>query len=92
MNKMIAVVAACALLAGCGKPITVDGKHYPTYGLFNQNSDKSERMCYELSVGNVVWSIILIETIIAPFYFVGFSLFNPVGPRNAKGECGIDAT
>ena len=34
-------------------------------------------------VGNVVWSVLLVETVIAPIYFLGFSLFEPVGP---KGE------
>lgn len=91
MKKLIAVVAACSLLAACGRPIDYNGKHYPTHGVFNEDTAKSKDMCYEVSVGNVVWSVILIETIVFPIYFIGWSLWNPVGPKGANGECGIDA-
>jgi hypothetical protein len=33
---------------------------------------------YKTVVGNVIWGIILVETIIAPIYFFGFSLYEPV--------------
>jgi hypothetical protein len=83
------------MLSACGQPQLLappglPGKVYPTYGLFNQDQSRSDRVCYAISVGNVVWSIILIETIVAPIYFLGFSLFNPVGVNNGQG-CGIDA-
>ena len=94
-KKLISIAVAAAItLAGCGSPAvitTVDGKakEYPTYGWFNWNTSMSEKVCYDVSVGNVVWSIILIETVIAPVYFIGFSLFNPIGPK-IDGKCGID--
>lgn len=92
MKKSIAAVAALSLmLAGCGRPIQHEGKEYPTYGFLNEDSSRSKNMCYEVSIGNVFWSVILVETIVAPVYFIGFSLFNPVGPKGADGECGIDA-
>ena len=90
MKRIIAAVLIATMLSACGSPITHQGKHYPTYGLFNENSSKSANMCYEISVGNVVWSIILVETIVFPIYFIGFSLFNPIGPKGPNG-CGIDA-
>lgn len=90
MKKIIASVLIATMLTACGAPINHAGKHYPTYGLFNQDTDKSDKMCYEVSVGNVVWGILLFETIVAPVYFVGWSLWNPVGPKGEKG-CGIDA-
>ena len=95
MKKIIAAVAAATvLLSGCGRPalFTVDGntKYYPTYGFFNESSDRSKNVCYEVSIGNVIWSIILIETIVAPIYFIGFSLFNPVDVKTGQG-CGIDS-
>jgi len=94
MKKLITVaLAATVLLSGCGQPknLTVNGitKEYPTYGLFNQPTQSSKNVCYEVSVGNVVWSILLIETIIAPVYFVGFSLYNPVNVKTDK-DCGIE--
>lgn len=95
MKKLIAaVLASTLLLSACGQPqsLNVNGntKHYPTYGFFNESTDRSKNVCYEVSVGNIVWSIILIETIIAPIYFIGFSLFNPVSVKTDKG-CGIDS-
>lgn len=89
MKKLIAGLLITTLLVGCGRPIVVDNKEYPTYGLFNENTEKSKNMCYEVSVGNVVWSILGIETIIMPIYFIGFSLFNPIG-KKINGNCGID--
>jgi hypothetical protein len=96
MKKIIASALILSMLAGCGQPLTINGpnntsKTYPTYGLFNADENKSKLMCYETSIGNVVWSIILIETIIAPIYFIGFDIENPVGYKNAAGNCGIDA-
>lgn len=92
MKKSIAILAAAALmLASCGQPLTYQGKEYPTHGLLNEDSSKSNNMCYELSVGNLILSIVLVETIVAPVYFLGFSLFNPVGPKDPVKGCGIDA-
>lgn len=76
---MFVIVAfLAATLSGCGDSKVVKGKDIPTYGLFNQ-SDKYEGVEYRVIIGNVVWGILLCETIIAPIYFFGFSLFEPVG-------------
>lgn len=92
MKKILAVaVAASLLLSACGRPITHEGKEYPTYGLLSSDTEKSDKMCYKLSIGNLIWSIILVETIVAPIYFIGFSLFNPIGPKDPAKGCGIDA-
>jgi hypothetical protein len=88
--KKLFTIMLCLALAACGHPKTIDGRHYPTYGLLNQNTQRSDAVCYKLSTGNTVWSVILIETIVVPIYFVGFDLFNPVGPK-INGKCGIDA-
>lgn len=90
MKKIIASLLIATLLSACGHPMDYNGKHYPTVGLFN-DENKSKNMCYEVSAGNVVWSILLVETIVAPIYFVGFSIMNPVGPKGENGQCGIDA-
>ena len=91
-KRLFAVLIAVSLvLGGCGQPLTMSTKTYPTYGLFNESTDKSKDVCYKISVGNVVWSIILVETIIAPIYFVGFSLYNPVRmKKSASDDCSID--
>ncbi len=65
---------------------------YPTYGLFNESTDKSRNVCYKISIGNVVWSILLFETVIAPIYFIGFSLYNPVRMKNdGNDQCSYDS-
>ena len=67
MKKTIALLLAVSIvLCGCGKPMETDKKEYPTYGLFSESMQKSKDVCYDISVGNVMWSIILMATIIAP--------------------------
>lgn len=48
-----------------------------TYGLITRDK-KVDGVHYEVSTGNVVWSILLAESIVAPVYFLGFSLYEPV--------------
>jgi hypothetical protein len=90
MKKLFALILIVSLLTACGKPMSITTpagtKEYPTYGLFNESTDKSKNVCYKISIGNVVWSIVLIETIVMPVYFVGFSLYNPIGPK-VNGTC-----
>lgn len=64
-------------MSGCGKPKTIEGTYYPTKGLITMN-EKDPNIQYEISVGNVIWSVILCETIVAPVYFLGFSMFDPI--------------
>lgn len=63
------------------------GVEYDTYGLLNQDDKKNPDIHYEVIWGNVIWGFVLAETIIAPIYFFGFSLFEPVGPKMpVKGQ------
>jgi hypothetical protein len=71
------------LTMGCADSLTVaaEGEKARTLesvGLFNTRNKASD-VCYDIVVGNVVWSILLIETLVAPIYFVGFSIMEPVG-------------
>jgi hypothetical protein len=68
-------------IASCGSPKVINGKHYDTYGLINKDDIRNPNIRYEVSYGNVFWSIVLVETIIAPIYFFGFSLYNPIEPK-----------
>lgn len=93
MKKLVVsvLIAASLLLSACGRPAMIDGKNYPTYGLVNADTQKSADVCYELSVGNVVWSLLLVETVVMPIYFIGFDIYNPIGKKGVTGKCGIDA-
>jgi hypothetical protein len=85
MKKLVAtfvLVAFALLAAGCGQPKTIDGVTYDTYGFINADTKKNPKIRYEVSTGNVIWSILLGAGLIAPVYFIGFSLYNPIGLNN----------
>ena len=95
-RSITSILALSILLTGCGAPRELgensQQKFYPTYGIFNEGSNKSKKVCYEISLGNVVWSIILIETVIAPMYFIGYDLYNPIRLKTGPGdECTFDS-
>ena len=83
MRKLI-VLALAASLCGCGNQANIDGKVYDTYGLLNKDDNRNEAIQYRLITGNVVWSVLLCETIVAPIYFIGFSIYEPVGKKGTK--------
>lgn len=49
-----------------------------SYGWANYQTKRDTRVIYEPVCGNIVWSIILSETIVAPIYFTGWSIMEPV--------------
>lgn len=53
------------------------------YGLFNQEN-KTPGVNYEVSVGNIVWSAILCETIIVPVILVGWYLYTPISMQTCR--------
>ena len=87
MNKKFAsiAVATSLFLSACGDTLEVDNKTYDTYGVFNADEQRNPELKYKLIIGNVIWGIILVETIIAPIYFFGFSLYQPVGVKCKQG-------
>lgn len=87
MKKPVLLLLAASVLSGCADSMWVDGKKYGTYGLLNEKSMRSDKVEYRLVAGNVIWSVILCETIFMPLYFIGFSIYEPVGPagRTEKG-------
>lgn len=78
-SRLIALLLVLALFAtACSDSKVLDGREYDTYGLFNEDEVKAPHVRYRIVVGNVVWSVLLVETIVAPLYFIGFDLFEPV--------------
>jgi hypothetical protein len=77
MFKKLFIVLVCVsfLSFGCGRPKVIDGIRYKTVGIFQR---EAPGIVYEVSFGNVFWSIIFIETIVIPVYFIGWSIKNPV--------------
>ena len=85
MKRLIALVlVATMLFIGCGRSVVIDNVVRKPVGLVSKlmpsnlySSTYSDSVQYEVCWGNVFWGIALVETIIAPIYFFGFSMFNP---------------
>ncbi len=92
MKKVVSIILILMLiiiLTGCGDSKYINGIEYDTYGLLNKGDSRNPDIRYRMIVGNVIWSIILCESIVFPIYFVGFSLYEPVGivtDSNVKGQ------
>ena len=69
-------------LSGCGDTKVINNVEYDTYGLLNKKDNRNPNIKYRLIIGNIVWSCILVETIFAPIYFIGFSLYEPTRKAN----------
>ena len=79
MRKIILTICTLSLLlSACARPLRVGSTTYDSYGLLTQDQ-KNPKIAYAVVWGNVFWGVFLVETIIAPIYFFGFSLFEPIG-------------
>ncbi len=83
MKKILAILLILAtLLIGCADAkVSSTGEYCSTYGFMNESQKKCDSMYYELSTGNVIWGVILFETVFAPIYFFGFSIYEPVANK-----------
>jgi len=83
MKRIIALSLAVLMFAvSCGRPLVLDGKEYETIGVIEMMMDENDpKIQYEPSWGNIIWGVVLIETVIAPIYFFGFSCMNPVAEK-----------
>lgn len=85
--RLLVVILVALALSGCAQPAKICGTVYDTYGLLNADDKKNPDIEYRVSVGSVIVSVLLIETIIAPIYIAGFDLFEPVGRKGkTKGS------
>ena len=79
--KSILLISALEI-TGCGDAKVINGVKYDTYGLFDESEKKNPDIEYRIIVGNVVLSVLLFETFVAPIYFAGFSIYEPVGAKD----------
>lgn len=87
MKRFLYITLLATFISSCASPKTIDNITYDTYGLLNADDKKNPDVRYEVCWGNVFWGVIFIETIIAPIYFFGFSLFEPAGKKTeVKGQ------
>jgi hypothetical protein len=91
------VLIIAILLVSCAdnKTLEINGKNQviEPYGWFDL---EAENQCvkYKVVTGNVVWSVLLMETVFAPILITGNSLFEPVSVKehckqNLKGESNV---
>jgi hypothetical protein len=90
------IVGVCSCKSGCAKSKRIETTYvqnkvsrdtvveFQPYGLIDQNDIKNDSIHYELSAGNLILSIIFIETVIVPIQYGGYYLFEPVGKVNSK--------
>ena len=76
MKAVIAILIAMVLFAGCANDARIDGKLYEPKELFTMD-EKDTTIKYKVSVGNVIWSCLLSETLIAPVVLCGWYLWEP---------------
>lgn len=85
---LLVSIALMSMTSGCSDTKEINGVTYDTYGLFNKDEVKNPNIQYKLVIGNIVWSVILFETIVAPIYFLGFDMYEPVGPKSKDTPIG----
>jgi len=80
LNYTLCLVLSIILFTSCAdsKDFVIDGKEVTIepYGWFDLDA-KNDSIEYEINVGNVVWSIILSETIVVPIILTGDQLYEP---------------
>jgi hypothetical protein len=89
MKRIIALILVASTLTACGSSKMIDGKLYSTYGLLNESTQKNDKIAYQMSVGNLILSIVFCETIIVPIILVGYDFFEPVGKKDDTTEKGV---
>ena len=48
------------------------------YGWANRDTQYNDSILYEVNGGNIVWSVILSETIFVPIWLTGWQLYEPL--------------
>jgi len=94
MVKILIIVLVILALTGmtfngCANDKIIDGKNYETYGLFNKDNIEDQCIKYEVSMLSTILGVIFIQTIIAPIYVFGFSLWEPVEAIKNCGQTSI---
>ena len=72
---MLVSISSCCFTS----KMEIGGQVYDTYGLINKDENRDPSVEYELSWGNIVLGAVFCETVIAPIWFFGFDLWEPVG-------------
>ncbi len=81
MKKLLILMLIGVMMVstvGCVRSVEVDGRKVSSYGFANK-SDAVEGIQYEVSIRNAIWSILALETVVAPVLYFMFYVWTPVG-------------
>lgn len=82
--KKLLFILLCFTLASCAdsKTFVIDNKEVEIqpYGWFDMEA-KHDSIQYKVCAGNVIWSVILSETIFVPILLTGDQLWEPVSKK-----------
>ena len=82
MKKLVFTICAIIMLSSCADEKTFkrsDGTEFTAepYGWMNQ-SKKIDGVVYDINVGNMVWNVLTVESILVPTILTGIQLYEPV--------------
>ena len=84
IKQLLSVLVLLTLLTSCAdsKEFVIDGKKetIEPYGWFDLEA-KHDSINYKINTSNVVWSIVLCETVIIPILITGDQLFEPISKK-----------
>ena len=76
--KQFLFIVSLLFLSSCGNhPIEKDGKVYNCYGIFDKEEEKQTNVIYEVSVENMIGTVILSETFFVPIWNLGWNVYCP---------------
>ena len=82
MKKLLVMLAlAVVMLSSCAdsKTLMINGKEtvVEPYGWANSQDVKVPGVVYEVNVGNILWSVLLSETMVIPIWLTGWQIMEP---------------
>jgi len=94
--KIVLSIILIISITGCAERKTIKStengttltRTYVPYGLLDPE-DQNPDIQYRVSIGNVVWSILLFETVIVPAIILGWYLYEPVSPKIPNDMRGV---
>lgn len=79
--KKLLILCVAIILTSCAenKELELNGKMktFEYYGLMDKDEIKNDSINYEVSAGSIGMAIIFSQTFIAPFYVIGWNLYEP---------------
>lgn len=82
-NKLVIIILLFSFVfTSCAdeKTFNINGQDIivKPYGWANADVMKNDSILYQANIGNVVWSIILVETVVVPVWLTGWELYEPL--------------